>query len=254
MCWSHITAHGKWMFSFQEFCKRVGLISVAWNQPGWRCLHHGNWPKLKVRVLPPPPKPITKHLLLCVRVPFLPISSFQHMAWEIVFSSKKQTEGSLWKHMENGNRRHLLFHSSFLLLFFLPLFLFLFYLIIIPILEILEKNRKQKGMMAESRSLQLDRIWVHTPAHTLSSCVMLYKIKLEWEASCYVLGAEVRLLCSSALSEDLRLLPSPCVEPLLPWVIAVTSLVHSRWVGSRCCPDDSRRTHAATPKKLVCLF
>lgn len=81
--------------------------------------------------------------------------------------------------MENGERRHSLFHSSFLILFFLPLFLFIFYLIIIPILEILEKNRKQQGMMVESRSLQLDRIWVHTPAHTLSSCVMSYKTKLE---------------------------------------------------------------------------
>ena len=90
------------------------------------------------------------------------------MAWEIVFSSKKQTEGSLWKHMENGNRRHPLFHSSFLLIFFLPLFPFLFYLIIIPILEILEKNRKQKGMMAESRSLQLEFGFTPQLTHSLA--------------------------------------------------------------------------------------
>ena len=190
------------MFSFQEFCKRVGLISGAWNQPGWRCLHSGNWPKLKARVL---------LIALCKSElsPSLIIPAYgfflgENGRWERVFSSKKQTEGSLWKHMGNGERRHSLFHASFLILFFLPLFLFIFYLIIMPILEILEKNRKQQGMMVESRSLQLDRIWVHTLAHTLSSCVMVYKIKLEWEASCYVLGAEVRLLCSSALSEDLR--------------------------------------------------
>ena len=56
--------------------------------------------------------------------------------------------------------------GGILLLFFLSLPSF-FFLFTSYILEILEKNRRPQSMAAESKALESDRIWVHSPACTL---------------------------------------------------------------------------------------
>lgn len=74
MCAMHlnIISHGmlelahacseSWLLNFQEFCKPVDIMLLAWNRPWWEYLNHRNWKILKIR-LPSSPWAIVKHLL-----------------------------------------------------------------------------------------------------------------------------------------------------------------------------------------------